>query len=106
MSMQSLKEIGQKVLKLEHGNKALTDRQMDGQTDGHSKFRGYNIIPHHFFVRRGIKIADPYCFSFPSYFPFWSYAPSYAPLKKSEQNLSARYLERGLKLGPLIGDDE
>ena len=46
MSMQSLKKIGQKVLKLEHGNEALTDGQMDGRmTDGHSKFRGYNIIP-------------------------------------------------------------
>ena len=29
MSMQSLKKIGQKVLKLEHGNEALMDRQMD-----------------------------------------------------------------------------
>ena len=43
-SMQSLKKIGQKVLKLEHGNEALTD----GQTDGHSKFGGYNIIPCQF----------------------------------------------------------
>ena len=34
MSIQSLKKIGQKVLKLEPGNEALTD----GQTDGHSKF--------------------------------------------------------------------
>ena len=32
MSMQSLKKIGQKVLKLEHGNEALMDRQTDGQT--------------------------------------------------------------------------
>ena len=33
MSMQSLKKIGKKVLKLEHGNKALTDgRTMDGWT--------------------------------------------------------------------------
>ena len=45
MSMRSLKKIGQKVLMLEHENKALSDRQMDGQmTDGHSKFRGYNMI--------------------------------------------------------------
>ena len=45
MSMQSLKKIGQKVLKLEHGNKALTDGRMtDGRTDGHSKFGGYNMI--------------------------------------------------------------
>ena len=44
MSMQSLKKIGQKLLKLEHGNEALTDRR----TDGHSKFGGYNIIPRHF----------------------------------------------------------
>ena len=43
-SIQSLKKIGQKVLKLEHGNEVLTDRQ----TDGHSKFGGYNIIPRHF----------------------------------------------------------
>ena len=33
MSMQSLKKIGQKVLKLEHGNEVLTDRWMDGRTD-------------------------------------------------------------------------
>ena len=37
MSMQSLKKIGQKLLKLESGNKVLTDgwtdRQTDGQTD-------------------------------------------------------------------------
>ena len=32
MSMQSLKKIGHKVLKLEHGNEALTDRQTDRQT--------------------------------------------------------------------------
>ena len=31
MSMQSLKKIGQKVLKLEHGNEALTDVRTDGQ---------------------------------------------------------------------------
>ena len=43
MSMQSLKKIGQKLLKSESGNKALTD--------GHSKrFGGYNKIPRHFFV--------------------------------------------------------
>ena len=48
MSMQSLKKIGQKVLKLEHGNEALTDRRMDdGRTDT-QKFGGYNIIPRHF----------------------------------------------------------
>ena len=50
MSMQSLKKIGQKVLKIEHGNKVQMDRQMtdghsDRRTDGHSKFGGYNIIP-------------------------------------------------------------
>ena len=44
MSMQSLKKIGKKVLKLEHENEALTDRQ----TDRHWKFGGYNIIPRHF----------------------------------------------------------
>ena len=37
MSMQSLKKIGQKVLKLEHGNEALTDRRM---TDGSSNILG------------------------------------------------------------------
>ena len=33
MSMQSLKKIGQKALKLEHGNKALMNGQLDVQTD-------------------------------------------------------------------------
>ena len=33
MSTQSLKKIGQNVLKLEHGNEALTDRRTT-QTDG------------------------------------------------------------------------
>ena len=32
-SMQSLKKIGQKVLKLEHGNEALTDRRKDGRSN-------------------------------------------------------------------------
>ena len=32
MSMQSLKKIGQEVLKLEHGNEALMDRRMDTQS--------------------------------------------------------------------------
>ena len=53
MSKQSLKKIDRKVLKLEQGNKALTDRQTDGRrtdgrTDGRTetqKFGGYNIIP-------------------------------------------------------------
>ena len=31
--MQSLKKIGQKVLKLEHGNEALTDRRKDGRSN-------------------------------------------------------------------------
>ena len=49
MSMQSLRKIGKKVLKLEHGNEVLMDgRTDDGWTDGHSKFGGYNIIPRHF----------------------------------------------------------
>ena len=34
MSMQSLKKIGPKVLKLEHGNEVLMDIRTDGQTDG------------------------------------------------------------------------
>ena len=43
MPMQSLKKIGQKLLKLESGNEALTD--------GHSKrIRWYNKIPRYFFV--------------------------------------------------------
>ena len=48
MSMQSLKKIGQKLLKLESGNEALTDRRMDGQTQKFKLFGGYNIIPRHF----------------------------------------------------------
>ena len=36
MSMQSLKTIGQKVLKLEYGNEALSDRQTDGRMDTQS----------------------------------------------------------------------
>ena len=65
MSMQSLKKIGQKLLKLETGKEALTD----GRPSGHSKrFRGYNIVPRHFFVagykntptaRCYVKIASP-----------------------------------------------
>ena len=55
MSMQSLKKIGQILLKLESGNQAQTDGRMDGRTDGrtdgHSKrFGRYNIIPRHFFM--------------------------------------------------------
>ena len=42
MSMQSLKKIGQKLLKLESGNEALTD----GRTL--KIFGGFNIIPRHF----------------------------------------------------------
>ena len=41
MSMQSLKKIGQKLLKLESGNEALTD----GRTL--KRFGGYNVIPRH-----------------------------------------------------------
>ena len=36
MSMQSLKNIGQKLLKLESINEALTDGRTDGRTDRHS----------------------------------------------------------------------
>ena len=36
--MQSLKKIGQKLLKLESGNEALTDGLTDGQMDRHSNF--------------------------------------------------------------------
>ena len=42
ISMQSLKKIGQKLLKLESGNEALTD----GRTL--KRFGGYNIIRRHF----------------------------------------------------------
>ena len=66
MSMQSLKKIGQKVLKLEHGNEALTDGQMDGQTDGRSKFEGYNITPP-LFVWRGIKTINSFISLFSIY---------------------------------------
>ena len=44
MSMQSVKKIGQKLLKLESGNEALTDGR------SLKRFGGYNIIPRHFFV--------------------------------------------------------
>ena len=43
MSMQSLKKIGQKLLKLESGNEALTD----GRTL--NRFEEYNIVPRPFF---------------------------------------------------------
>ena len=49
MSMQSLKEIGQKLLKLESGNKALTD----GWTL--KIFRWYNIIPRHILWARHMQ---------------------------------------------------
>ena len=42
MSTQNLKKIGQKLLKLDFGNEALTD----GRTL--KIFGGYNILPHHF----------------------------------------------------------
>ena len=46
MSMQSLKKVGQKLLKLVSGNEALTDGRID--TQNFKIFRGYNIIPRHF----------------------------------------------------------
>ena len=52
MSMQSLKKIGQKVHKLEHGNEALTDRQTDGWT---LKVRRVQHNTPPLFVWRGIK---------------------------------------------------
>ena len=36
MSMQSLKKMGQKILKLVSGNEALMDGRTDRRTDGHS----------------------------------------------------------------------
>ena len=67
MSMQSLKKIGQKVLKLEHGNEALTEgRTTDGRTDT-QKFGGYNIIPRHFlcgYKKRMYETIIPVLFIF------------------------------------------
>ena len=53
MSMQSLKKIGQKLLRLESGKEALTDGRTD--TQNFKILGGYNIIPRHFFVWRGTK---------------------------------------------------
>ena len=54
MSLESLKKIGQKLLKLESGNEGLMDGRMDGGIDGRmdtkKRFGGYNIIPRHCFV--------------------------------------------------------
>ena len=57
MSMQSLKKIGQKVLKFQHGNEALTDRQIDGlTTDGRTlKVRRVLHNTPSLFVWWGIK---------------------------------------------------
>ena len=41
MSMQSLKKIGKKVLKLEHGNEMLTDRQTDRQMEGQTERKAF-----------------------------------------------------------------
>ena len=49
ISMQDLKKIGQKLLKFESGNEALTDGRPDGRTL--KRFGGYNIIPRHFLWR-------------------------------------------------------
>ena len=40
--IQSLKKIGQKMLKIESGNKDLTDRQMDGHSN--TKFKSPHIF--------------------------------------------------------------
>ena len=48
MAMQNLKKIGQKLLKLESGNKVLTAGWTEGRTL--NWFGGCNIIPCHFFV--------------------------------------------------------
>ena len=45
MPMQSLKKIGQKLLKLR-----FRKRSADGRADTLKQFGGYNIIPRHFFV--------------------------------------------------------
>ena len=49
MSLQSLKKIGQKLLKLESGNEALMDQRMNRLTDSWTlkRFGGYHIKPHH-----------------------------------------------------------
>ena len=95
MSKQSLKKIGQKLLKLESGNEALMDGRtfsfvcLHGQTDGQTLkwFGGYIIIPHHFFLARykndmctqqrirsawpslirvfAVRIKNPWVFSYP-----------------------------------------
>ena len=48
ISMQRLKKIGQKLLKVESGNEALTDRWTDGRTDGqtarHPKFQNFRPL--------------------------------------------------------------
>ena len=47
--IQSLKKIGQKLLKIESGNEALTDGQTDGRTLKRKFLNGgYNIIPRTF----------------------------------------------------------
>ena len=72
MPMQSLKKIGQKVLKSKHGNRALMDGRMDGWmddglTDGHSKFGGYNMI---IYIYQCIcKILLNFVYSFLRYWP-------------------------------------
>ena len=45
MSMQRFKKIGQKILKLEIENEALTDGNTDGWT--FKRYGVYNIIPRH-----------------------------------------------------------
>ena len=63
MFMQSLKKISQKLLKLESGNKMLTDGWMAGWKDGWTDvqtvkiFGGYNIISHHFCVAEYNKMT-------------------------------------------------
>ena len=52
MSMQSLKKIGQNLLKLESGNEALTDGRT--VTQNFKIFEGYNT-----FVWRSIKTSSP-----------------------------------------------
>ena len=45
MSMQSLKKIGQMVLKLEHGNEELTDGQTDGRRTDTQSSEGITYYP-------------------------------------------------------------
>ena len=52
------------------------------------------VLKFHMWIPHG-KIADPYFFSYPSYLPFWSYAP----FKKSAWNLVIKISRNVFELG-------